>query len=50
MVLSAEPAEKAHEAPFTDTSPVPYIQTSSTRNPFPPIADYGFLSDCENTA
>jgi len=23
--------------------------TSSRRNPFPPIADYGFLSDCENT-
>src|SRR3712207_7023618 len=23
---------------------------SSTRSPFPPIADYGFLSDCETTA
>ena len=22
----------------------------STRSPFPPIADYGFLSDCETTA
>ena len=49
MVLSAEPAEEAHEAPFSVTSPVPYMQSSSTRNPFPPIADYAFLSDCENT-
>src|SRR3984893_15019200 len=49
MVLSAEPAEEAHEAPFSVTSPVPYMQSSSVRNPFPPIADYAFLSDCENT-
>src|SRR3978361_1053277 len=49
MVLSAEPAEEAHEAPFAVTGPVPYAQASSTRNPFPPIADYAFLSDCENT-
>src|SRR3954470_17147296 len=48
MVLSAEPAEEAHEAPFAVTGPVPYVQ-SSARNPFPPIADYAFLSDCENT-
>jgi alpha,alpha-trehalase len=25
------------------------LPRSSTRNPFPPIADYAFLSDCENT-
>ncbi len=49
MVLSAEPAETNNEPPFTVTSPVPYIQASSARNPFPPIADYAFLSDCENT-
>jgi alpha,alpha-trehalase len=48
MVLSAEPAEEANEAPFTTTSPVPYTPGGSTRNPFPPIADYAFLSDCEN--
>ena len=30
------------------TAPVPYV-SSSLRNPFPPIADYAFLSDCENT-
>jgi GH15 family glucan-1,4-alpha-glucosidase len=29
-------------APLHDAS-------NSLRNPFPPIADYGFLSDCENT-
>jgi GH15 family glucan-1,4-alpha-glucosidase len=49
MVLSAEPAEEAHEAPFSTTSPVPYTPSGSTRNTFPPIADYAFLSDCENT-
>ena len=36
------------EAPFTMTAPVPYAG-SGLRNPFPPIADYAFLSDCENT-
>jgi alpha,alpha-trehalase len=29
------------------TATVPYASTS-LRNPFPPIADYAFLSDCEN--
>src|SRR5215208_160316 len=37
------------EAPFTVTAPVPYAPSGSLRNPFPPIADYAFLSDCENT-
>jgi hypothetical protein len=37
------------EAPFTVTAPVPYTGGGSLRNPFPPIADYAFLSDCENT-
>jgi GH15 family glucan-1,4-alpha-glucosidase len=37
------------EAPFTVTAPVPYVNGGTLRNPFPPIADYGFLSDCENT-
>src|SRR5499427_4271779 len=49
MVLSAEPAEEAHDAGFSSTSPVPYVPSSSTRNPFPPIADYAFLSDWETT-
>ncbi|MDY6870867.1 MAG: glycoside hydrolase family 15 protein [Actinomycetota bacterium] len=35
--------------PLTVTAPVPYAPTGGLRNPFPPIADYGFLSDCENT-
>ncbi|MET0703120.1 MAG: glycoside hydrolase family 15 protein [Mycobacterium sp.] len=30
------------------TAPLSYV-SNSRRNPFPPIADYGFLSDCENT-
>jgi GH15 family glucan-1,4-alpha-glucosidase len=34
--------------PFSDTAPVS-DSSSSLRSPFPPIADYAFLSDCENT-
>ena len=49
MVLSADPTEDAEDAPFAVTTPVPYTGSTSTRNPFPPIADYAFLSDCENT-
>ena len=32
--------------------PMPHrpTTTGATRSPFPPIADYGFLSDCETTA
>ncbi len=37
------------DTPLTVTAPVPYAPTGGLRNPFPPIADYGFLSDCENT-
>jgi len=49
MVLRhTTPAEKNGAAPFAVTSPVPYA-SNSLRNPFPPIADYAFLSDCENT-
>src|SRR6476620_3362895 len=37
------------ETPLTVTAPVPYTSSGSLRNPFPPIADYAFLSDCETT-
>ena len=51
MVLQQN--EQADEAPgpppLTVTAPVPYAPSGSLRNPFPPIADYAFLSDCENT-
>ena len=45
------PASATHEpeAPYTVTPPVPYAPGGPLRNPFPPIADYAFLSDCENT-
>ncbi|MDT0440782.1 hypothetical protein, partial [Streptomyces doudnae] len=45
----ASDTPKAPEAPLTVTAPVPYSSGGALRNPFPPIADYGFLSDCENT-
>ncbi len=35
--------------PFTATDPIAYAPSGAVRNPFPPIADYAFLSDCENT-
>jgi GH15 family glucan-1,4-alpha-glucosidase len=50
MVLqSTTPADGSGAAvQLNDTAPVPYTP-SNLRNPFPPIADYAFLSDCENT-
>ncbi len=50
MVLQhATPADENGAAvQLNATAPVPYA-SSSLRNPFPPIADYAFLSDCENT-
>ncbi|MDT5068823.1 MAG: alpha,alpha-trehalase [Mycobacterium sp.] len=49
MVLSTTPAdENGASGPLDTTAPVPYV-ASNPRNPFPPIADYAFLSDCENT-
>jgi GH15 family glucan-1,4-alpha-glucosidase len=50
MVLeSTTPADENGAAVKLDTTaPVPYVD-SNPRNPFPPIADYAFLSDCENT-
>ncbi|OBS03249.1 hypothetical protein A9W98_10590 [Mycobacterium gordonae] len=35
--------------PVEIESSLPYPSTSSSRNPFPPIADYAFLSDWETT-
>lgn len=42
MVLQAQPAG-------ADTDPTPQPSAGQQRSPFPPIADYAFLSDCENT-
>jgi alpha,alpha-trehalase len=63
MVLEAEPAgDASHNAtanslmaaspvPFASTpfASTPFASTGSLRDPFPPIADYAFLSDCETT-
>ncbi|PJE22213.1 MAG: glycosyl hydrolase family 15, partial [Mycobacterium sp.] len=35
--------------PVEIESIAPYPSSSSSRNPFPPIADYAFLSDWETT-
>jgi GH15 family glucan-1,4-alpha-glucosidase len=50
MVLSSTTPADGNGAAvqLNDTAPVPYAP-SNLRNPFPPIADYAFLSDCENT-
>ena len=48
-VQDTTPADDSGSAVQLDeTTPVPYA-SSSLRNPFPSIADYAFLSDCENT-
>ena len=33
--------------PFSLATPTAYPHPGPLRNPFPPIADYAFLSDCE---
>ena len=50
MVLQhATPADENGSAvQLNTTATVPYA-SNSLRNPFPPIADYAFLSDCENS-
>jgi GH15 family glucan-1,4-alpha-glucosidase len=50
MVLTTvSTADSATRAPLAVTGPVPEIESRPSRNPFPPIGDYGFLSDCETT-
>jgi GH15 family glucan-1,4-alpha-glucosidase len=49
VMQSATPADENGAAVGLDSAPsLPYA-SSHPRSPFPPIADYGFLSDCENT-
>jgi GH15 family glucan-1,4-alpha-glucosidase len=50
MVLqSTTPADGNGAAIQFDAAPPTPYAPSNPRNPFPPIADYAFLSDCENT-
>jgi GH15 family glucan-1,4-alpha-glucosidase len=50
MVLhSTTPADGNGSAIQFDAAPSTPYAPSNPRNPFPPIADYAFLSDCENT-
>jgi alpha,alpha-trehalase len=49
VVLSAESTDGAATAPLSVTGPLPSLEGRPIRNPFPPIADYALLSDCENT-
>ena len=53
MVLHAQPADeaakRADSATFATASPAMSYSSGPLRNPFPPIADYAFLSDCETT-
>ncbi|MDT5012594.1 MAG: alpha,alpha-trehalase [Mycobacterium sp.] len=45
MVLTPDAANRGRT--LAETGPIAFVDTRATRNPFPPIADYGFLSDCE---
>jgi GH15 family glucan-1,4-alpha-glucosidase len=53
MVLHAQPADKAakeaESATLAVAPPAAFPSSGTSRNPFPPIADYAFLSDCETT-
>jgi alpha,alpha-trehalase len=42
-------AEDVEMSQMPDIGVVAEIMTGSSRNPFPPIGDYAFLSDCENS-
>ena len=52
QVWRAAPAAVSSPTPSGYPAQMRHRQLSSglTRSPFPPIADYGFLSDCETTA
>jgi alpha,alpha-trehalase len=53
MVQQTQPADEAAQngesTTFTVAPSVPFPSSTPLRNPFPPIADYAFLSDCETT-
>ena len=64
MVLHAQPADQPADAmpdeafqaapaalpsPIDFSAPAPLASSGALRNPFPPIADYAFLSDWETT-
>src|SRR3984893_11353199 len=41
--------DSALASPLDFSAPAPFTSSGSLRNPFPPIADYAFLSDWETT-
>jgi len=47
---NAGPAPDGGAAAFDRMPPVPMLTVPALASPYPPIGDYGFLSDCETTA
>ena len=47
--VTPEPPEPAPASAVEFNVPAPYSSSGALRNPFPPIADYAFLSDWETT-
>ena len=45
-----EPVPGGGPANIDDLPPVPLLTAPTPTSPYPPIGDYGFLSDCETTA
>ena len=43
-------ASNGGAAAFDRMPPVPMLTVPALASPYPPIGDYGFLSDCESTA
>ncbi len=50
----AHPPRRGAMDPYMDeqfvADPTPFVERLPTQSPFPPIADYGFLSDCHTAA
>jgi len=50
MAIHDDLSGSAHDPTLPAELPPPGVHLTSGGSPFPPIADYGFLSDCEVTA
>ena len=53
-IKSVHPPRSGAMDPFMDETfeadPTPFVERLPQQSPFPPIADYGFLSDCHTAA
>src|SRR5947209_7039536 len=50
VVTAKKPARTNHRNKVAPAKPEPAVQSAAAPSPFPPIADYAFLSDCHTGA